>query len=181
MSRLVLTVMFAALGSGCIAHGGAGTDDRRPRGRWTVVTGAPAGSRLHAGRSGLPPAASPREKNTQDQGAASPAGHRPAGHRPEGHRPAGHRPAGARSVPLPADPLNGLATWYGRPFHGKRNASGEIYDMHGLTAAHRTLPFGTIVRVTSLRNQREVDVRITDRGPFGRGRIIDLSLGAARR
>ena len=66
------------------------------------------------------------------------------------------------------------------PYHGRRAANGEIYDMYKLTAAHRTLPFDTVVRVTNLKNGKQVDVRITDRGPFVEGRIIDLSLGAAR-
>jgi len=74
----------------------------------------------------------------------------------------------------------GLASWYGVPFHGRRTASGETYDMHQLTAAHRTLPFGTLVRVTNLRNGRKTEVRINDRGPFIEDRVIDLSLGAAR-
>ena len=74
----------------------------------------------------------------------------------------------------------GIASWYGVPYHGRRAANGEIYDMYKLTAAHRTLPFETVVRVTNLRNGKQVDVRITDRGPFVEGRIIDLSLGAAR-
>ena len=73
----------------------------------------------------------------------------------------------------------GGASWYGPGFHGRRTASGERYDMNAFTAAHRTLPFGTWVRVHSLVNGREVDVRITDRGPFIRSRIIDLSRGAA--
>jgi rare lipoprotein A len=73
----------------------------------------------------------------------------------------------------------GGASWYGPGFHGRRTASGERYDMHGMTAAHRTLPFGTWVRVHSLVNGREVDVRITDRGPFIRSRVIDVSRGAA--
>ena len=73
----------------------------------------------------------------------------------------------------------GLASWYGNKFHGRKTASGEIYDMHKLTAAHRTLPFGTIVKVTNRKNNKSVVVRITDRGPFVRGRIIDLSYGAA--
>ena len=73
----------------------------------------------------------------------------------------------------------GGASWYGPGFHGRRTASGERYDMHGFTAAHRTLPFGTWVRVHSLVNGREVDVRITDRGPFIRSRVIDVSRGAA--
>ena len=73
----------------------------------------------------------------------------------------------------------GGASWYGPRFHGRRTASGERYDMHALTAAHRTLPFGTLVRVRSLVNGREVDVRINDRGPFSRLRVIDLSRAAA--
>ena len=74
----------------------------------------------------------------------------------------------------------GLASWYGKPFHGRVTASGERYDMHALTAAHRTLPFNTHVRVRRLDTGRTVRVRITDRGPFVEGRIIDLSFAAAR-
>lgn len=74
----------------------------------------------------------------------------------------------------------GIASWYGYPFHGRAAANGEIYDMEKLTAAHKTLPFGTWVRVTNLANSKAVDVRITDRGPFIAGRIIDLSHAAAR-
>jgi rare lipoprotein A len=74
----------------------------------------------------------------------------------------------------------GTATWYGAHAHGRFTASGERFDRHALTAAHRTLPFDTRVRVTNLRNGRSVIVRITDRGPFGRGRVIDLSEAAAR-
>jgi rare lipoprotein A len=74
----------------------------------------------------------------------------------------------------------GIASWYGHPYHGRRAANGEIYDMEKLTAAHRTMPFNTWVRVTNLSNHRAVDVRIQDRGPFVNGRIIDLSRAAAR-
>jgi rare lipoprotein A len=74
----------------------------------------------------------------------------------------------------------GLASWYGHPHHGRVAASGQVYDMNGLTAAHRTLPFGTVVRVQNLRNNRTVKVEINDRGPFIPGRIIDLSRAAAR-
>ena len=73
----------------------------------------------------------------------------------------------------------GHASWYGAQFHGRRTASGENYDKYALTAAHRTLPFGTIVRVRSLKLGREVDVRINDRGPFSPGRVIDVSQAAA--
>ena len=74
----------------------------------------------------------------------------------------------------------GVASWYGYPYHGRRAANGEIYDMEKMTAAHRTLPFGTWVRVKNLENNQTVDVRITDRGPFVKGRKIDLSHKAAR-
>jgi len=74
----------------------------------------------------------------------------------------------------------GTASWYGEPYHGRRSASGEIFDMEKLTAAHPALPFQTWVEVTNLSNGKQVDVRITDRGPFIRGRIIDLSMAAAR-
>ena len=75
----------------------------------------------------------------------------------------------------------GRASWYGEPYHGRATASGERYDMHAMTAAHRTLPFGTVVRVTNLENGRSVRLRITDRGPFKKGRIIDLSYAAAKK
>src|SRR5262245_55649791 len=74
----------------------------------------------------------------------------------------------------------GIASWYGPGFHGRRTANGEVYDQYELTAAHQTLPLGTRVLVTSLTNGRSVEVRINDRGPFVGGRVIDLSYGAAR-
>lgn len=74
----------------------------------------------------------------------------------------------------------GNASWYGKKFHGRTTASGEDFDMFELTAAHRQLPLGTYVRVTDLRNGKSVIVRINDRGPFIKGRIMDLSYGAAR-
>ncbi|MBI1896733.1 MAG: septal ring lytic transglycosylase RlpA family protein [Acidobacteria bacterium] len=90
-----------------------------------------------------------------------------------------------KRVRLPAPPRigdteHGVASWYGHPYHGRRAANGEIYDMEKFTAAHRTLPFDTWVRVRNLANERTVDVRIQDRGPFVDGRIIDLSHAAAR-
>jgi rare lipoprotein A len=75
----------------------------------------------------------------------------------------------------------GLASWYGRKFHGRKTASGERYDMYALTAAHKTLPLGTQVEVENLSNGRKVRLRINDRGPFVRGRIIDLSYKGAKR
>ncbi|MBN1413063.1 MAG: septal ring lytic transglycosylase RlpA family protein [Spirochaetales bacterium] len=76
-------------------------------------------------------------------------------------------------------PEEGYASWYGPKFHGRKTASGEIYDMHKLTAAHKTLPFGTYVLVVNLENGFSVVVKINDRGPFVKGRIIDLSKAAA--
>jgi peptidoglycan lytic transglycosylase len=74
---------------------------------------------------------------------------------------------------------DGIASWYGIPFHGRRTSNGEIYNMNEFTAAHRTLPFNTVVRVTNLRNGKQTDVRINDRGPFVANRVIDLSHSAA--
>src|SRR5437016_5651928 len=90
-----------------------------------------------------------------------------------------------RNRPAPAPAPSGYteegnASWYGVPFHGRHASNGEIYDMYKLTAAHRTLPFETMVRVTNLNNGKSTVVRITDRGPFVDNRIIDLSLAAAR-
>lgn len=74
----------------------------------------------------------------------------------------------------------GLASWYGKDFHGKKTSNGEIYDMYAMTAAHKTLPLGVFVRVTNQRNGRQAVVRVNDRGPFIAGRIIDLSYTAAK-
>lgn len=76
---------------------------------------------------------------------------------------------------------SGEASWYGPGFHGRQTANGERYNQNSLTAAHRTLPFDTVVRVRNMNNDKHVDVRINDRGPYARGRIIDLSRKAAER
>ncbi|MFZ1288866.1 MAG: septal ring lytic transglycosylase RlpA family protein [Melioribacteraceae bacterium] len=76
---------------------------------------------------------------------------------------------------------SGIASWYGKEFHGKSTANGETYNKSELTAAHRTLPFGSIVRVTNIENNKSVIVRINDRGPFAKDRIIDLSQKAAQK
>ncbi len=73
----------------------------------------------------------------------------------------------------------GIASWYGEDFHGRPTSSGEIYDMYGLTAAHKLMPLGTVAKVTNIENGRSVTVKINDRGPFVNGRIIDLSYSAA--
>ena len=88
--------------------------------------------------------------------------------------------ATTRGLTLPREEQVGLASYYAHAHHGRRTASGERFDMAAMTAAHRTLPFGTRVRVTNLANGRRAVVRINDRGPFKGRRILDLSLGAAR-
>jgi rare lipoprotein A len=107
-------------------------------------------------------------------------GRQPARGTPSHHaeNPAHNNPA--ENAPMSAYSEEGKASWYGLPFHGRRASNGEIYDMHKLTAAHRTLPFETIVRVTNLSNGKSTVVRITDRGPFVDNRIIDLSMAAAQ-
>ncbi len=93
--------------------------------------------------------------------------------------------AGEAAITIPdgAKPLSvetGQASWYGAPYHNRRTSNGEVYDMNSLTAAHRTLPLGSTVRVTNLKTGHSTVVRITDRGPFVEGRIVDLSLAAAK-
>ncbi len=75
----------------------------------------------------------------------------------------------------------GIASWYGKKFHGRLTANGERFDMRKVSAAHKTLPFGTVVRVTDLDTHRSIKVRINDRGPFVEGRIIDLSRAASKK
>jgi rare lipoprotein A len=86
--------------------------------------------------------------------------------------------------PLSSDSLEnfpqyGKASWYGGRFHGRKTASGERFNKHGYTGAHRKLPFGTIIRVTNLRNGKEVYIKVNDRGPFVKGRMLDISRAAA--
>jgi rare lipoprotein A len=137
---------------------------------------------LSAGCGGKRPVASHPPTNTQPSaapadsagGATNPATPAAAAARPGKH---------SKTPPAPA-PVGyseeGNASWYGLPFNGRRASNGEIYDMNKLTAAHRTLPFETVVRVTNLNNGKTTTVRITDRGPFVDNRIIDLSQAAAR-
>jgi rare lipoprotein A len=113
------------------------------------------------------------------------AGRKPTARRPPPSSPTTPTPA---PTPTPLPPRTepgsyleeGLASWYGVPYHGRKTSNGEVYDMHKMTAAHRTLPFDSVVRVVNTRNGRKTQVRINDRGPFVEGRIIDLSLAAAR-
>ncbi|HEY6292215.1 MAG TPA: septal ring lytic transglycosylase RlpA family protein [Terriglobia bacterium] len=85
-----------------------------------------------------------------------------------------------KKAAAPSQSEVGVASWYGQPFDGRPTASGEIYDMEKMTAAHRTYPFGTIIRVSSLVSSKTAEVRINDRGPFVQGRIIDLSHAGAQ-
>jgi rare lipoprotein A len=86
-----------------------------------------------------------------------------------------------RAKSSPSQPYQvGIASWYGKQFHGKTTANGESFDMFELTAAHRELPLGTFVKVTNLRNGKWIIVRVNDRGPYVAGRIMDLSYGSAR-
>jgi rare lipoprotein A len=91
-------------------------------------------------------------------------------------------PLAAAATPLPAAAFTqtGVASYYGPELHGRRTASGERFNKNAMTAAHRTAPFGSMLKVTNLSNGRSVMVRINDRGPFIRGRIVDVSQGAAR-
>jgi len=100
-----------------------------------------------------------------------------------------HEPETTEVAPIPEQPdvhgkpylsETGLASWYGPPYSGRKGADGTVYDQNAMTAAHLTLPLGTVVRVTNLATRQSAVVRITDRGPFVRGRIIDLSLAAAK-
>ena len=97
----------------------------------------------------------------------------------------GGRSAEPARLNPPGDVQHGLASYYGPGFHGRETASGRIFDQRQMVAAHRTLPLGTVVRVTNLENGRAVTLRVIDRGPYGRnvrkGTIIDVSKGAARR
>jgi rare lipoprotein A len=99
--------------------------------------------------------------------------------------PSSEKAGEAEKIELPADakPIfeeTGMASWYGAPYHNRRGSNGEIYDMNAMTAAHLTLPLGSIVRITNLKTEHSAVVRITDRGPFVEGRIVDLSLAAAK-
>jgi rare lipoprotein A len=108
----------------------------------------------------------------------------PEGATANDHLPNIHPSVAEPTIPVGIVPLaseTGLASWYGPPYHARRGSNGEIYNMHAMTAAHRTLPLGTIVRVTNLKTNHSALVRITDRGPFIPGRVIDLSLAAAHK
>jgi rare lipoprotein A len=126
-----------------------------------------------------PPESSFRADSRHPTAAAEPATHSGAelATLPRTDLPAGPPPP----KPAVAETFTGFASWYGKKFHGRLTASGERYDMAALTAAHRTLPFGSRVKVTNLANGRFVVVTINDRGPYAKNRVIDLSHAAAKR
>jgi len=112
---------------------------------------------------------------------ARPAAPVPAPSPSSGSPASGPPPAAEKQPAIPGAYVEeGVASWYGVPFNGRRTSNGEIYDMHTFTAAHRTLPFNSVVRVTNLTNGKQTEVRINDRGPFVANRVIDLSLAAAQ-
>jgi rare lipoprotein A len=131
-----------------------------------------AGCSHRAATANVPPPPAPSATQPGAPAPGTPASRKPHGASPQ--TPAAGGEPGAGYVE------EGIASWYGFPFQGRRASDGEIYDMNQMTAAHRTLPFNTIVRVTNLRNGLQTEVRIIDRGPFVEGRIIDLSLAAAK-
>src|ERR1700675_1626826 len=123
-----------------------------------------------------PPAGTPAPQPPGSQPAPAPQPGQPGA-----SRPSGPPPAIERQPAVPGEYVEeGVASWYGLPFNGRRTSNGEIYDMHEFTAAHRTLPFNCVVRVTNLNNGKHTEVRINDRGPFVANRVIDLSLSAAQ-
>jgi rare lipoprotein A len=129
-----------------------------------------------------------RSPSSLPDSQAWPASPRPASPPPSGASPPyapsdmPDNPAAAQSLPDGRgfkEIERGQASWYGPRFHGRRTANGERYDQHAMTAAHKTLPFGSLVRVRSLVTGKEIDVRINDRGPYVRGRVIDVSRAGA--
>ncbi len=128
-----------------------------------------------------PPPASTTEPRTEPSAAPTTTKKEPELVPPVAEGPAENL---AALLPPDAQPISeetGTASWYGAPYHNRRGSNGEIYNMHAMTAAHRTLPLGSIVRVTNTKTGSVALVRITDRGPFVEGRILDLSFAAAKK
>jgi rare lipoprotein A len=123
------------------------------------------------------PAQTPTASTSRGQPVSPPVKALPSAGSPASGPP----PSSENQPPIPGGYVEeGVASWYGLPFNGRRTSNGEIYDMHTFTAAHRTLPFNCVVRVTNLNNGKKTEVRINDRGPFVANRVIDLSLAAAQ-
>jgi rare lipoprotein A len=155
---LILLTIFALLFTGCGHPKQARMNVPPPPGPASTDSPAAPYSASTPRNNPLPGAKSSDEKSASDiEQPTIPAGHTPL----------------ATEI--------GRASWYGPPYHNRRGSNGEIYDMNAMTAAHRTLPLGSIVRVTNLKTGHTALVRITDRGPFIPGRVLDLSLAAARK
>jgi rare lipoprotein A len=170
-ARFLAAMVTALLLAGCGAL-------RAPTGDSSVVVAPPAAPAPEPVAVQTPPAPTPPPTPPAASGAV-PRVERIARGAPNAPYDVG----GERYDPENSDvPLvqTGVASWYGKPFHGRRTASGEVYDMHAMTAAHKTMPLPSYARVRNPANGREVIVRINDRGPFKPSRIIDLSFAAAR-
>jgi rare lipoprotein A len=126
-----------------------------------------------------PPVSATEPPPSQPPPKASKSGKNPTPLKPEEGADLAEPVIPAGSKPIESE--TGLASWYGPPYHNRRGSNGEVYNMHAMTAAHRTFPLGSIVRVTNMKTGNSALVRITDRGPFIPGRIVDLSLAAARK
>jgi rare lipoprotein A len=177
MARTLVLSVVAALLAGCgvlrLPGIGSGSGGGSGSGDTEVAAPAPAAPPPIAAAPKPPPAPRPvpdavPRVETIRQGAPN----LPYEIRGESYEPA------AADVPVIE---TGVASWYGSPFHGRRTANGEVYDMHAMTAAHRTMPLPSYAKVRNLANGREIVVRVNDRGPFKKGRIIDLSRAAARK
>ncbi|WP_340115616.1 septal ring lytic transglycosylase RlpA family protein [Pelagibius sp. 7325] len=142
-----------------------------------AASGGPQGIAATSQSSQRAPGASAAAPSTADAGKASAEGHLIATLQPKDQAPLETDGAADETVTMS---FTGLASWYGKRFHGLRTASGERYDMTAFTAAHPSLPFGSRVRVTNLANDRSVVVIINDRGPFVKTRLIDVSHAAAK-
>ena len=130
-----------------------------------------------------PPPLSP-ETTTKPVPRPQPTPSAPANNAPSPAKPEEDADLAEPVIPADSKPIEtekGLASWYGPPYHNRRGSNGEVYNMHAMTAAHRTFPLGSIVRVTNVKTGHSALVRITDRGPFIPGRVLDLSLAAARK
>lgn len=130
-------------------------------------------------RVNVPPP--PPPESTTEPRASEPTANLP---NPKAAEPEESADLAEPTIPADAKPLateTGLASWYGPPYHNRRGSNGEVYNMHAMTAAHRTYPLGSIIRVTNVKTGSVALVRITDRGPFIPGRIVDLSLAAAQK
>ena len=149
--------------------------------RWIAIAGvillAGCGHKEAKVKVPAPPAISEPQAQPQEAEAASAPNQSEPAKSPVESEEALHLPADAKPVLVET----GLASWYGPPYHNRRSSNGEVYNMHALTAAHRTLPLESIVRVTNEKTGHSTLVRITDRGPFVEGRILDLSLAAAKK